>query len=392
MQQIDKIKINKSVVMYSPIEGEYTLCRTGTIDTCFTGTSETIPTRPLSLLPGSSALEQEDLPMKSGPTNLRDCSFLHSILHATSQEYIDFNIHDRNKYTKTIQNIISKRISKKEWEKIENGVISKTSFKENFMKILSLFYNKDKQSNIIKNKDDREVQKIILKITCLYTFENKILPNIYKKYDNEKIKVYTGKILKYTIDYISRKLDSINYLELEYKNYIIEKFTIFMKRIIHKAYDISFKNFIDSVFFESTSRDYIIDILSDYFNIDIYFIKSDNRLPFKSSKILHRKSIIILSINDIHYEIVGRLLHINRIQREFNMDDSIIIKIEMFLHNPGKILKYYPDLCKYLKNDTYFKTNKKSPSINIDNKNIIENTSDNTSDTTSDTMSDTMSD
>ena len=49
-----------------------------------------------------------------------------------------------------------------------------------------------------------------------------------------------------------------------------------------------------------------------------------------------------------HYEIVGKLLPGNRVQREFSYDDTIIKKMYEFLCNPEKISESYPELSEYI--------------------------------------------
>jgi hypothetical protein len=52
-----------------------------------------------------------------------------------------------------------------------------------------------------------------------------------------------------------------------------------------------------------------------------------------------------------HYEIVGRLLPGNRIQREFDFKDSLIKRIYTYLCKPEKIADAYPNLIPYLPKD-----------------------------------------
>ena len=52
-----------------------------------------------------------------------------------------------------------------------------------------------------------------------------------------------------------------------------------------------------------------------------------------------------------HYEIVGKLLAGNRIQREFDFKDSLIKIIHTYLYKPEKISDLYPNLIPYLPKD-----------------------------------------
>ena len=77
-------------------------------------------------------------------------------------------------------------------------------------------------------------------------------------------------------------------------------------------------------------------------------------MPYRdtnSKNILKRKSIIIMWTGGCHYEIVGRLLSGNRIQREFDFNDSLIKRIYTYLSKPEKIPDTYPNLIPYLPKD-----------------------------------------
>ena len=73
-------------------------------------------------------------------------------------------------------------------------------------------------------------------------------------------------------------------------------------------------------------------------------------MPFlddKSQMFKNDKSVIIVKIND-NFEIIGRLYKQNKIKRDFENDDLLIKKINMFLFNPEKVKDIYPELIKYL--------------------------------------------
>ena len=84
----------------------------------------------------------------------------------------------------------------------------------------------------------------------------------------------------------------------------------------------------------------------------MYFLDGTSRLPYNTcpttANIKSRKSMVVLWVGGNHYEIVGRLLPGNRIQREFPADDELINRIRTFLTDPGKIKELYPDLEQYL--------------------------------------------
>ena len=63
------------------------------------------------------------------------------------------------------------------------------------------------------------------------------------------------------------------------------------------------------------------------------------------------KSIVILWVSRNHYEILGRLLPNNVIQREFKPDDPFIKKMYTFLVHPEQITNNYPELEPFIPKD-----------------------------------------
>jgi hypothetical protein len=92
-----------------------------------------------------------------------------------------------------------------------------------------------------------------------------------------------------------------------------------------------------------------------------------------------RKSIMILCINKDQYEILGKLLPGNSIQREFDHSDQLIRKLHTFLVNPENIFKEFNDLVKYLPKE-YQNTESSSDSDEEDSDEDSEEDSDEDSD------------
>jgi len=136
-----------------------------------------------------------------------------------------------------------------------------------------------------------------------------------------------------------------------------------LKVICSETYKESYKNYAESI--KDTKEDVdsnSIEFISSRFNREVYFIDGVARLPYDvvQSEQLSRnnntkKSIILVRINN-HYEILGRLLPGNKVQREFDNKDPLIVKITMFLREPERIRFNYPQLNKYLTRSPIRKT------------------------------------
>ena len=131
---------------------------------------------------------------------------------------------------------------------------------------------------------------------------------------------------------------------------------------MNRAEKKSYKDFIKKLCASDVAVDtFMVGVFSDKFNRDIYFLNEKTRLPYQLGEdvnIKGRKSIILLWVDEKHYEVVGRLLPGNKIQREFAPDDSLIKLLHMFLFEPRKVGDKYPSLISYLPKDVQVELSK----------------------------------
>ena len=350
--KLERVRENKTVVFWSPLDNDQDVfVRTGIID--------------------------ED-------------SFYHSVLYGYSREYSQLNTKKRNKFVSKIKASMVSKITKEKWGNLDNELINKKYFKENLKNILENFYlfleDKKCQENYIKNivrnilvdEESIELYNLICNIVPYDIFIKEILPTIYE--DTEKYSI--SSMIQYIIEYsktILKNIDSINQLDSNSYQYVLNGLKTFLKEILEETENISFNEYKEGM--ETISSDinsFTIDSISNRFNRDIYILDSVSRLPINTSKysLKDRKSIILLKI-DNSYEIVGKLLKGNRILRTFSHDDPLIIKIKNFLINPEQIRKEYPNLSVYLENDK-----------NSESESDTESESDSDSDSESESESD----
>ena len=126
-----------------------------------------------------------------------------------------------------------------------------------------------------------------------------------------------------------------------------------MTLVLEEGKNAAYRSYIKGL--ERVSEDvdsYTIEFISNRFNRDVYFLDGTNRLPYNTcpttNNIKGRKSMVVLWVGGNHYEIVGRLLPGNRIQREFAADDELINRIRTFMTQPEKIKDLYPELIEHL--------------------------------------------
>ena len=329
MTKLKILPVNKTVVFNSPIEGDDVLVRTGTIS--------------------------------------EGSSFFHSLLHSYSNEYTSMNKKDRMKFVHRLRASMAGKVDIESWEEMGGGLISKIPFQELIHTVLcsfnSFLANQETKVRgratrkiiklLINDPKDLEVYQLILDIVSVEELEKNILSKAYEKSDGKSIKETIAIIIEELLSHL-KTLPELNSIETSKKDRLTNVFVIFMKVACNESHKEAYKKYVKGL--ETTKEnvdDYTLDFISNRFNRDIYFINSESRLPYtdflSGSHLKQRKSIIVICVNKKHYEVVGRLLPGNRIQREFDYSDPLIKKIYMFLLHPERISSNYPELKHYIR-------------------------------------------
>ena len=322
------LPVNKTTVFYSPLEGKEVLVRTGTI--------------------GDGSC------------------FFHSLLHAYSKDYVQMDNDDRIKFVHRLRASMAGRVNKETWQELGGGLIAKIPFQEKVNSILLNFYrfiNNDPKcrgksvKNVIKSliggdQNKMELYELIFELIPFDEgFEKNILPKAYTKCEDGLIDLCKTEIVNQSIKYIDN-INTLQNVDPEKIKYIRDTLFTFVNTLVDEAENSAFKEYVNGLKNISDEIDsYTIGLISERFNRDIYFIDSSTRMPYRmggSDNLKNRKSLIIMWVDQNHYEIIGRLLPGNRIQREFNSDDQLIRKINMILCNPEYVEQSYPELLSYL--------------------------------------------
>uniref|UniRef100_A0A6C0EM20 OTU domain-containing protein n=1 Tax=viral metagenome TaxID=1070528 RepID=A0A6C0EM20_9ZZZZ len=330
-QQLNKLSIlppNKTVVFYSPIEGRDILVRTGTIG--------------------------------------EGSCFFHALLHSHSREYVRLDKKGRMKLVAKLRSSLADKLDRKRWEEISSGLVAKIPFQENINEILHDFYRhiekersgKSKMGrnlirSIIHNDNDKQAYQIICELITMEDFEKELLPKIHDKCAENKITECKETIVKDVCDYGQKVFDKIGKtVDENRKNFCVKKIETMIRKTVNEADNAAFKDYLSNLKDASVSVDtYTIGLISERFNRDIYFIDARTRMPYRvggDENIKSRKSIIVMWVGGVHYEIVGRLLGKDRIQREFHDDDPLIKRINTYLFHPDLVAEQYPALIPYL--------------------------------------------
>jgi hypothetical protein len=293
--------------------------------------------------------------------------FFHSLLHAYSKEYASMDRRGRMKFVRRLRASMAGKIDRESWEEMGGGLIAKIPFQENVNDILVNFYRYLSNDSQVRGRGTRRVIKslvgedqqqlelyqLVSELIPIDTgFEQNILPTAYSNTDEAKIAECCDAIIDETLNFLNDKeeLKSVSAKKAEYIHGVVSKF---LTEVLKEAEGAAFKDYVSGL--QNVAEDvdtYTIGLISDRFKRDIYFLDGKNRMPYNNSSttdnLKGRKSMIVLWIGGNHYEIVGRLLPGNRIQREFSHNDPIIKKLYTFLVKPEEIPETFPDLVPYL--------------------------------------------
>ena len=294
--------------------------------------------------------------------------FFHALLHAYSKEYASMDIKGRLKFVQKLRASIARKVDKERWENLSNGLIAKIPFQENVNTLLSDFYRyvaRGKSGRtksvrkVIRNVIDDEKQdigayKLITEMIPIDTgFEKTILPSAYDKCAEEVISKCKTTVVQFAVNYYIKEFKKLEgQLEPERVDFYIGKLEKLVQEIVDEAENSAYTEYIESLRDSSMEVDsYTIGLISDKFNRDIYFIDARTRMPYRDTgkeNIKKRKSIIVMWTGGCHYEIVGRLLHGNKIKREFDHKDPLIKCVYTYLYRPRRVPDEYPNLTSFL--------------------------------------------
>lgn len=262
--------------------------------------------------------------IRSGTIANGSC-FFSAVLQAYSHQFTRLQVAEQKEYIDKLRKKLAAELSLESWMSLSCGVIS------------SILIQKELNSNICKYFEDTYDFKDVSEVDLQYLqvlkdvitqqqFESLLLPEIYSEGDPLKYKTRSrGVCTKYLLE-----SKDIEHLDTPRKTKLTQILVELLENLIDASIDNSYETYKDELTDSGASVDvYLITYLMNVFDRDIYFINSKNREPyvFGDNPYKDRKSIILLWFEAGHYEVIGRLLEGNRIQREFEPDDPLIAKI-----------------------------------------------------------------
>ena len=340
------LPVDKTFVFYSPIEGDDVLVRTGTI--------------------------------RDG-----SCCY-HAVLHAYSRDYVRMDKKERARFVRKLRASLASKMDRSRWEKISGGLVAKISYQENVSRLLTDFYDRVTEEDdselrtassssrrifkkLLRSDDDVSAYRLVAEMVPLRDLQRDVFPAVYDQYAEEPISSGSVALLEAAEAHYRTVFKSLDVSDTDRIEYCVKKLGRLVEMVTDAAEKAAFEEYVDGLKDTVATVDrYTIDLISDRFNRDVYFLDSRTRLPYKedgSVNFKKRKSIVLMWMGGAHYEVVGRLLSKKVVQREFEHNDPLIERLHMFLCNPEKVPSRYPGLAPYLpESDTPRRRARSSPS------------------------------
>lgn len=306
-------------------------------------------------------LQEDEQFVRTGTIADGSC-LIHSLFHAYSPEYTKMEEEKRIILVKKFRKELAKNLDIEEWKSINNGMVSLISFQEIFSEVFLSVYNsisskentkkryiRDIINIIIVNDEIRNIYEVIFSVIKLEDLDN-IISEVYQK--NQDIDTIIDSIPKNIETFITNKFEGR--MNEERVTYFSSKIKYMMEIIVIYSVKQSFNNYCKEledheVYLDQTH----IEILSDKFGFDIYFLDANTRMPYltgvSKDNYKKRNSVFILWVGECHYEIIGRIIKgSNKLDRKFDSNDPFVVMMYNLYVNPKKFAIKYPNLVCFL--------------------------------------------
>lgn len=295
--------------------------------------------------------------------------FFHAVLTSTKPFYRVLPADQKTKMVENLRNDIANSITFKVWK---DNYCNKSSFVTisqlfwSFFKMYFNFITSNHTTDSIKhiqpiiNEKNSKHSKHVFEVIPLTLFQ-KITEDSYNTFEqdqrNDK-KTTLQQIFEQKINIALRNkflmLESHHDLKLAQTH--IDFFIKHIQKLFNDLYTLAQqKTYLLYIQTLKKCKKWItqdkLEVLSNYFKLDIYIFDDKNRLPYNiGGKELYKKqkSIILLYVNDNHFESIGICKNRKEFIRTFDFKHPFIQKIYNFLCDKQSFKSTYPELIKYL--------------------------------------------
>lgn len=303
--------------------------------------------------------------VRTGVINNDSNSLLHAILTSSSKDYFYIDIKNKSNFLEKVKNNI---FTKNKFYKNKDNYSSFKNIVIDYFCEINNFFTENKNNSIedsklrkiIKNIKIHEVSEFMFELISFDDLKDILITEqIDDQYENYKDNVVNN------LNNFLNSLEILKKIDTTKSDYIKNNIVKIILEVVENVDDIVYNQYYKNVLNEIDTN--VINIIMNYFKINIYFIDSETRLPFsfEEQNYKNKKSIILLKIEN-NFESLGLLLDQDRVQREFIKDDKLIRKIRIVLKSSIKEEKDEEKVeDEYLSNDEDLE--------HIENTNIILN-------------------
>ena len=253
-----------------------------------------------------------------------------------------------------IRNEIADTITQQQWESVGKGSEAIMRFQRVFEERLS------KSVSFVKGEDvdldspslaefvkpaHKEVYAILFELLPPDTIISECMPKISSRSSLSEC----WDIISDTLCDLLEQNKKVQQVSITKQKYLKNRLIEFAKIVNSDSITESFNEYVDNMRqTESFVDTLMFDIIANWFCRDIYIIDGETRLPYlyhTLSAETNRLGIVLLWVNQNHYEIIGRMNEDdNTVQREFDSDDEFIEKIRLYVDDQEQALTTYPEL------------------------------------------------
>ncbi len=268
---------------------------------------------------------------------------------------------------------MASELTSKIWENLSSGEIARVEFQVMLRKMMENLYDHINGKEITKDivfiltdTDFFECGILLKEVFTRTIFTEKILPEAFKSCENKSLRICSRKIAELACEILIQKLTELGDEEEKLEDKRLQHFVNKMGNLIYN-FSVKAEKTAFAEFREKLANPYywgdqkIISLLSHVYGYDLYFIDESTELPYRIPQNLNyskrRHSIIILWVNQDHYEVLGRKgkprksgEYPNKIvysaERIFSPDDPLIKKIRILVCDSQQAEKDYPELAQ----------------------------------------------
>lgn len=277
--------------------------------------------------------------------------FFHSILHSVDDDYVKMDKNERMNAVADLRKTMKSLVTPEIWTQLGGGMIARVRFDEIFRSLLEEFYKvidnlslhlKVEGDEITKDiyktfliGDNPRIYKMLKTYISLKDFEKYILPQASK--ESNSLRELVDNIVQTSSRFMSDRVLQKSREGHVSRSIIRPMFDALIHVVSETAstsVDLAYQEYLNKLGKCSSWVDnYLLGIISDMFDLDIYVIDDTTRLPYilDCEYLKKRPSVVIMWTGGDHYESVGEVLDDKQVKRLFDHKDQLIQKMYHYI-------------------------------------------------------------